>query len=180
MSELRSAFSPVFNEAGFETRIDWDVSRRDFAENLKKLFEDIRKRHAAIPLPVAASTGTAAALLAGIDCRGCDGVCCVRSSKFVSLFPTEAARLGVKGTPDSQGQVPMPLPCRFFKKGQCSVYADRPARCRLYPVQIAGTGQGPRGQETIVGLDSSCPESARLGLSLYMAAYDLSRGAKGL
>jgi len=180
MSELESAFSPVFNESGFETRINWDVSRRDFAENVKKLFEDIRKRHAAFPLPVAASTGVAASLLAGIDCKGCDGICCVGGSQFVSLFPSEALRLGVERAPDIQGQVPMPLPCRFFKNNKCSVYSERPARCRLFPVQIAGTGQGPRGQETIVGLDSMCPESLRLGLRLYMAAYDLRRGLKAL
>jgi len=180
MSELRAAFSARFNEAGFETQIDWDVSRRDFAANLKKLFEAIRQRRAAIPLPVAATAGSAAALLAGIDRRGCEGICCISGSQFVSLFPSEAARLGVTGAPDSQGQIPMVLPCRFLKKGRCSVYSERPARCRLYPVQIGGTGEGPSGQETIVGLDSVCPESARLALRLFLAAYDLRYGAKGL
>ncbi len=180
MSELRNAFSAEFNEFGLETRINWDVPRREFAENLKKLFDNIRQRRAAIPLPVTQSTGAAAALLAGIDCKGCDAICCTGGSQFVSLFPAEADRLGIKGTTDSHGQVPMPLPCRFLKKGKCSVYSERPARCRLYPVQTGGTGQGASGQETIVGLDSRCPESAGLALRVYLAAYDLARGAKGL
>jgi Fe-S-cluster containining protein len=180
MSELKKAFSPVFNETGFETRIDWEVSRRVFAENIKKLFEDLRKRHAAIPLPVTASIGAAACLLAGIDCKGCPGICCNQSGDYISLLPSEAAKLGVKGTPDNLGRIPLSLPCRFFKKGQCSVYSDRPGHCRLYPVQAGGSGRGAAGQETIIGLDSRCPESLRLGLRVYMVSYDLAHGVKNL
>jgi Fe-S-cluster containining protein len=180
MTEIRSAFSPMFNETGFEARLDWHVSRREFAENVKRLFEELRSHKAAFPLPVPASTGTAACLLAGIDCKGCPGLCCTRSSKHVSLFPSEAVRLGVKGTPDSQGQIPLPLPCQFLRKGQCSVYAERPAHCRLYPVQTGGSGQGTAGQEVIVGLDSYCPEALRLGLRVYMTSYDLAHGLKSL
>ncbi len=180
MSEIKGAFSPLFNEIGFEARIDWHVSRRDFSQNVKKLFEDLRQHRAAFPLPVAANTGSAACLLAGIDCKGCPGRCCTRSLKHVSLFPSEAAKLGIKGTPDSQGKIALTLPCKFFKKGQCSVYADRPAHCRLYPVQAGGSGQGASGQEVIVGLDSYCPEAFRLGLRVYMTSYDLAHGLNNL
>jgi len=180
MSELKSAFSPLFNEPGFEARIDWHVSRRDFAQNLKRLFEALRKHHAAIPLPVAANEGLTACLLAGIDCKGCAGLCCTRSSKHVSLFPSEALKLGITGTPDARGHVAMPLPCKSFKKGQCSIYSDRPAHCRLYPVQVGGNGNGASGRDVIIGLDSYCPESLRFGLRIYMASYDLAHGLKDL
>lgn len=180
MTELNRAFSPLFNEPGFEARIDWNVSRREFAENIKRLLEELRKNRAAIPLPVQGTTGLAASLLAGIDCKRCDGLCCTRGSQYISLFPSEAARLGIKGAPDDMGQVPMSLPCKFLRKGQCSVYADRPARCRFYPVQIGGSAKGAGGEGVFVGLDSSCPEALRLGLRVYMASYDLAHGMKDL
>ena len=180
MSELRGAYSPLFKEIGFEAQIDWNVSRREFAQNLKRLFEDLRKNHAAIPLPVAVSSGLAACVLAGIDCKSCTGLCCNRGSQHVSLFPSEALKLEIKGTPDSKGQISMTLPCKFVKKGQCSIYSDRPARCRLYPIQIGGSGTGASAPSAIVGLDSYCPESLRLGLRIYMASYDLAHGLKEL
>jgi len=178
MTELRSTFSPLFNEAGFETRIDWNLSRREFAESLKKLFEDLKEHHAAIPLQIAADIGPVTCLLAGIDCKGCPGLCCTRARKHVSLSPSEAVKLGIKETPGSQGQVPLPLPCKFLRKGQCSIYSDRPAACRLYPVQAGGSGKGAAGQDVIIGLDSYCPESLRLGLRVYLASYDLAHAAK--
>ena len=168
----------MFNETGFEARIDWNLSRREFAESLKRLFEDLRAHHAAIPLPVAADIGPAACLLAGIDCKGCTGLCCTRASKVVALSPSEASELGIKGTPDSQGQIPLPLPCRFLKKGRCSIYSERPAACRLYPIQAGGSGKGASGREVIIGLDSACPESLRLGLRFYLASYDLAHVTK--
>jgi Fe-S-cluster containining protein len=178
MSELKSTFSPLFNEAGFEARIDWNLSRREFAESLKRLFADLKKHHAAIPLPIAADIGPVTCLLAGIDCKGCAGICCTRTSQNVLLTPSEALKLGIKGTPDSGGQILLPLPCKFFKKGQCSIYSDRPAACRLYPIQAGGSRQGKSGQDVIIGLDSYCPESLRLGLRVYLAAYDLAHVAK--
>jgi len=177
MSELKPAFSPLFNETGFEARIDWNLSRREFAESLKKLFDDLKKRHAAIPLQIEADIGPVTCLLAGIDCKGCVGHCCTRSSKSVTLSPSEALRLNVSASPDSSGQIQMPLPCKFFKKGQCSVYSDRPAACRLYPVQAGGSG-GASGKDMIIGLDSYCTESLRLGLRVYLASYDLAHAAK--
>jgi Fe-S-cluster containining protein len=180
MSELKSAFSPLFNEIGFEARIDWHVSRRDFAQNVERLFEDLRQHHAAFPLPVAANNGSAACLLAGINCKGCPGLCCTRRAHHVALFPSEAIKLGLDVAPDSQGRLALALPCKFLKKGQCSVYADRPAHCRLYPVQTGGSGKGAFGQDVIVGLDSYCPESLRLGLRVYLTSYDLAHGLKNL
>jgi Fe-S-cluster containining protein len=180
MSELKSAFSPEFNEAGFEARIDWSLSRKEFARSIERLIEEIKKHQAAIPLPVAASIGAASCLLAGIDCKGCPGLCCTRAGKYVSLTDAEARRLGIEGTPNSLGHIDMPLPCKSFKKGQCSVYADRPAHCRLYPVQAGGSGRGVAGHEAIIGLDSHCPEASRLALRVYMASYDMAHGVKDL
>ena len=178
MSELKPVFSPLFNEAGFQARIDWNLSRREFAESIKRLFEDLKKHHAAIPLPITADIGPVTCLLAGIDCKGCAGNCCTRASQNVLLSPNEALRLGIKGTSDSSGQVLLSLPCKFFKKGQCSVYSERPAACRLYPVQAGGTGKRASPQDVIIGLDSYCPESLRLGLRVYLAAYDLAHATK--
>jgi Fe-S-cluster containining protein len=178
MSELKDSFSPLFNETGFEARIDWQVSRREFAQNIKKLFEDLRQHRANYPLPVAANAGAAASLLAGIDCRDCPGLCCNRKVNHVSLLPSEAVKLGVTSAPGGTGQNLLALPCKFLKKGQCSVYADRPARCRLYPVQVGGSTGGTSGAGVFVGLDSYCPESMRLGLRVYLAAYDLAQGLK--
>jgi Fe-S-cluster containining protein len=174
MSELKSAFSPLFNESGFEAQIDWNLSRREFAKNLERLFENLQKHHAAIPLPIAADIGPVTCLLAGIDCKGCSGVCCTRGSQNVLLSQSEAIKLGIKGNPDNQGQILLPLPCKFFKKGQCSIYSDRPAACRLYPVQAGGSRKGASGQEVIIGLDSYCPESSHIGLRVYLTAYDLA------
>jgi Fe-S-cluster containining protein len=94
------------------------------------------------------------------------------------LSPPEALKLGIKGTSDGSGQVLLSLPCKFFKKGQCSIYSERPAACRFYPVQVGGTGKGSSPQDVIIGLDSYCPESLRLGLRVYLAAYDLAHAAK--
>ena len=178
MSELNKAFSPVFNEAGFEARIDWDLSRGDFAKKVKELFEELKKRRAAIPTPVAADIGPVTCILAGVDCKGCAGLCCTRSSKQITLSASEAHKLGIKVSPDRQGQIMMPLPCKFFKKGQCSIYSDRPAACRLYPVQVGGSGNGASGRNIVIGLDSYCPESMRIGLRLYLATYDLAHVTK--
>jgi Fe-S-cluster containining protein len=178
MSEIRESFSPLFNEAGFEARIDWNLSRREFAESLKRLFADLQRHHAAIPLPISADIGAVTCLLAGIDCKGCGGLCCTRASKHVSVSASEALSLGLKRAPDTQGQTPLALPCKFFKKGQCSIYASRPAACRLYPVQAGGSGKGASGPDVIIGLDSYCPESLRLGLRVYLASYDLAHAAK--
>ncbi len=179
MTEIRDVFNKDFNEPGLETSIDWTLPRREFAANVKGLFEELKKRGAAFPLPLSASSGSAASVLAGVDCRRCDGLCCNRPSTYISVFPSEAVRLGVKGTPDSKGQMQLPLPCKFVKKGQCSNYSDRPARCRFYPVQIGGAA-GAQGNVTFIGLDSFCPESFRLGLRIYMASYDLAHGLKSL
>ena len=178
MSEIKESFSTLFNEAGFEAKIDWNLSRREFAESIKRLFADLQKHRAAIPLPISADIGPVTCLLAGIDCKGCAGLCCTRASKHVSVSPSEALSLGLKATPDAQGQIPLPLPCKFYKKGQCSIYSDRPAACRLYPVQAGGCGKGASGRDVIIGLDSSCPESLRLGLRVYLASYDLAHAAK--
>ena len=178
MSELKSTFSPLFNEMGFETRIDWNLSRREFAESLKRLFADLKKHGAAIPLPISADIGPITCLLAGIDCKSCTGICCTRTSQNVLLSPAEASKLGIKGAADSSAQILLPLPCKFFKKGQCSIYSERPAACRLYPVQAGGSGKGASGHDVIIGLDSHCPESLRLGLRVYLAAYDLAHAAK--
>ena len=148
MTEIRSAFSPLFNETGFEARLDWHVSRREFAENVKRLFEELRSHKAAFPLPVPASTGTAACLLAGIDCKGCPGVCCTRSSKHVSLFPSEAVRLGVKGTPDSQGQIPLPLPCQFLRKGSARSTPSGPPTAGYTPSRPAAADRERRGRKS--------------------------------
>ena len=174
MSELKSVFNPVFNEAGFEARIDWNLSRRDFAESLKKLFDELKKNRAAIPLPVTADIGPVTCLLAGIECKGCPGYCCTRVGQNVLLSSSEAIGLGMKKTDDGKGQTSLPLPCKFFKKGRCSIYLDRPAACRLYPIQAGGTGTGTKGQNVIIGLDSCCPESLRLGLRVYLSTYDLA------
>jgi Fe-S-cluster containining protein len=178
MSELKRTFSPLFNETGFEARIDWNLSRREFAESLKRLFANLKKHGAAIPLPVNADIGPVTCLLAGIDCKGCAGICCTRTSQNVLLSPSEALKLDIKGTTDSSGQFLLSLPCKFFKKEQCSNYSERPAACRLYPVQAGGSGKGKTGQDVIIGLDSHCPESLRLGLRVYLAAYDLAHVAK--
>jgi Fe-S-cluster containining protein len=178
MSELKSTYSPLFKEKGFETRINWDLSRREFAESLKRLFADLKKHGAAIPLPVTADIGPVTCLLAGIDCKGCAGICCTRTAQSVFLSPDEAQKLGIKGAADGSGQVLLPLPCKFFKKGQCSIYAERPAACRLYPVQAGGSGREASGQKIIIGLDSHCPESLRLGLRVYLATYDLAHTVK--
>jgi Fe-S-cluster containining protein len=178
MIELKKAFSPLFNEAGFEAKIQWDLSRREFAESIKKLFADLQKHQAAIPLPVIADIGAVTSLLAGIDCKGCTGLCCNRPSKYVSVSAEETVKLGLKPALDSQGRTTMSLPCRFFKKGHCSVYSDRPAHCRFYPVQFGGSGGGSSGEDVIIGLDSYCPESLRLGLRVYLTAYDLARPAQ--
>ncbi len=178
MTELKSTFSPVFEEAGFEATINWDLSRREFADSLKRLFADLQQHHAAIPLSIAADIGAVTCLLAGIDCKGCPGLCCTRASKHVSLSPDEATHLGIKGTPDDHGQVALSLPCKFLKKGQCSVYSERPVACKFYPVQFGGSGQGTSGQQVIIGLDSLCPESARIALRVYLTSYDLAHAAK--
>ncbi len=178
MPELKSTFSPVFKESGFEATINWGLSRRDFADSLKRLFEELRKNHAAIPLSIAAEIGAVTCLLASIDCKGCPGSCCNRASKQVLLSPDEAPRLGVKSTVDAQRQASLPLPCRFLKKGQCSIYSERPAACRIYPVQFGGSAQGASGSQVIIGLDSFCPESPRVALRVYLAAYDLAKVGK--
>ena len=178
MPELKSTFSTVFNESGFEARIDWNLPRREFAESLKKLFADLQKNHAAIPLSITADIGAVTCLLASIDCKGCPGLCCTRASKHVLLSPDEASRLGIKQTIDSQGQPFLPLPCKFLRKAQCSIYSERPAACRFYPVQFGGSGQGASGSQVIIGLDSLCPESARVALRVYLTSYDLAHAGK--
>ena len=174
---LERGFIPLFNETGFKTTIDWNLPRREFAENLKKLFADLEKHHAAIPLPLAADIGSMTCLLASIDCKGCPGHCCNRVSHNVLLSPEEAGRFGIKEK-SGEGQFLLPQPCKFFKKSQCSVYSDRPAACRLYPVQAGGSGPGNSGQQVIIGLDSHCPRSPRLGLRVYLVAYDLAHAAR--
>ncbi len=175
MTELKSTFSAAFNESGFEASIDWGLSRREFADSLKRLFSELQKNHAAIPLSIAADIGAVTCLLASIDCKGCTGLCCNRASKHVLLSPDEASRLGVKQTTDAKDPASLPLPCRFLKKAQCSIYSERPAACRFYPVQFGGSGQGASGTQVIIGLDSLCPESARVALRVYMTSYDLAR-----
>jgi|WetSurMetagenome_2_1015567.scaffolds.fasta_scaffold377162_1 hypothetical protein len=175
---LERGFIPLFNETGFKTRIDWNLSRREFTDSLKKLFADLEKHHAAIPLPLAADIGSMTCLLASIDCKGCPGMCCNRASHNVLLSPEEADRLGIKNKSGDTGQFVLPQPCKFLKKGQCSIYSDRPAACRLYPVQAGGSGPGSSGQQVIIGLDSHCPHSTPLGLRVYLVAYDLAHAAR--
>jgi Fe-S-cluster containining protein len=174
MGEIKGVFSPVFNEVGFKTQIDWNLSRRDFTENLKKLFSDLKKLKAAIPLPVTFDIGPVTCLLAGVDCKGCPGFCCTRVGHKVLLSDQEARKFNTKNPHDNHETNMLPLPCKYFKKGQCSIYADRPAACRLYPIQAGGTGAGTTGQNIIIGLDSLCPVSSRLALRVYLATYDLA------
>lgn len=178
MNEIKSTFSPVFKESGFEATINWGLSRREFADSLKRLFAELQKNHAAIPLAIAADIGAVTCLLASIDCKGCPGLCCTRASKQVMLSPYEASRLGIKQASDAQGQSSLPLPCKFLKKAQCSIYSERPAACRFYPVQFGGSGQGASGSQVIIGLDSLCPESARVALRVYLTSYDLANAGK--
>ena len=181
MSELKSTFSPTFNEAGFEARIDWDVSRREFAQNVKKLFDDLKKNYAAFPLP----------------CRRDDGVYCLpsRRNRLQGMFRPLLH-------PGFQGGLPLPIRgCQARHQWDCrqprqdssgaAVHIPQegtgvrymqtgPMPAELYPVQAGGERKGASGQQLIVGLDSFCPESWRLGQRLYMASYDLASGVKSL
>ena len=47
-------------------------------------------------------------------------------------------------------------PCFFLKEGQCSVYADRPTGCRIYPLVLNERGRLVR--------DDECPHRAEFAL----------------
>ncbi len=177
MSELKPAFSPRFNERGYQTSIDWSLSRGEFARRLQHLFEQLKDKRAAIPLPVTAEIGPVTCLLASIDCKGCNGLCCVRGTRYITLSPEEADRLKIKAPRNESGNVPMPVPCKFLKNGQCSIYTERPAACRMYPVQVGGAGTD-NSEDVILGLDSSCPQALHLALRVFLATYDLAHSAK--
>jgi Fe-S-cluster containining protein len=62
--------------------------------------------------------------------------------------------------------------CRFLVDDQCSVYADRPRACRLYPWDVELTDDGPR-----IGLDifTECPhdEDGSLDVHTLLREYQL-------
>ena len=66
---------------------------------------------------------------------------------FVTYGPDGVATLRTVEPATEQGK-----PCFFLREGRCSVYADRPAGCRIYPLVMNERGRVVR--------DEDCPHRA--------------------
>lgn len=104
----------------------------------------------------------------GYECRACSRCC---RHKVIQVNPYEVARLArlkamstgefrAAFTEDGQGAILRRTPdtdtCVFLKDGGCSVHADRPLVCRLYPL---GRHVAPGGNEKWLHVPPH-PESA--------------------
>jgi hypothetical protein len=67
---------------------------------------------------------------------------------FVTWSDDETAQLKVREEPGK--------PCFFLRENRCSVYADRPAGCRIYPLVLNEKGRLQR--------DEDCPHRAEFPL----------------
>ena len=120
------------------------------------LLTDLRQSHAAAlslsPLSLASQIE-----MIGFQCREC-GQCCQGEDNCVLVFPFEVRRIMEKkrldwldiarppreGEWDSEGNFHTlewrlkkeGLRCRFYEKGQCNIYGQRPLLCRTYPFYL--------------------------------------------
>lgn len=124
-----------------------------------------------IQLGVEPSREFADAFFREFKCQQC-GQCCTQAKSPTDGILLEhnednelARLLGVslkqfkrEHTFTDRGNRVMKYPCAFHRDYGCSIYSDRPATCRFYPVNLVLIRAG-KGQLT---LNPNCPEGRRI------------------
>jgi Fe-S-cluster containining protein len=161
---------------GIKTELNWNLPEAEFRRQIIDMIEKYRRAGKVIPLPWETEKGLAfasqlAVLLANLDCAMCNSFCCreaVAGEAYIELTPWECADLVKKGHGQFIKNGCLPMPCPFLKTGGCSIYADRPLVCVLYPWQ---TGRENGKGESTLAVSSSCPEGRRVALKIFMWAW---------
>ena len=159
--------------------IRWDADRPTFERGLKKFIKLARNEGKVIPLPVPLALETLVMPLAQVNCDGCDALCCKGGTQggAVQLAPGEHKALVEKY--GDQGFITAPphggilQPCRFLKGRLCTIYAERPMGCMLFPMQPHGGVATSRHATPMEALSvaSSCPEGRRIAKAIYKSMY---------
>lgn len=175
--------------------IDWELNKEAFARHIQDLILKMNSSGKVIPLPVEGIPGRAflaqlSLLLSQVSCAGCSARCC-RSNpcgdQEVPLMPGEYRKLSARygAGPFKRGKEchVIPMPCSFLKEeyhrdwgfhGRCSIYADRPLVCVIFPFQWGGRID----TEIALSVSSDCSEGRRIAEAVYMASWELRRAFK--
>ena len=104
-------------------------------------------------------------LICSVDQQCCSRLSGLRLSEeeFRKYFRDHSAKLSVLkynkmfivSTPDSR-------PCPHWQKSGCTIYADRPADCRLYPFEIKKISDKDSHVEVTFGENPGCPQKESL------------------
>lgn len=163
--------------------IEWELPQAAFRHQVRDMIHKAEKSGKVLALPMKVASGMVAMdlitmLLAQVNCEGCDAPCCKRNpnDQPIRLLPPEYRRLAEKYGEHhfiKQGDFGiMPMPCPFLKNNRCTIYADRPLVCVLYPFQPGATdGSG----NMMLALASSCPEGRRITRQIYMSSWQIRR-----
>lgn len=174
----------------FEIR--WDLDRMGFCAQVEAIIEQAMSNGTVLPLPLSLGKGMSAvdliaAVLADIDCSGCNALCCREDGvrNYVSLMPTEATRL-YSAFPEMMMKAPhetkgglykLYQPCPFLEGNRCTIYELRPLVCRFYPFQF---GALTADKWPMAAVSPNCPEARQIARTLYTVAWDLRNAFGGL
>lgn len=116
-------------------------------------------------------------VLSQVNCDKCDALCCKNDDNHngITLMSQdrevlEKMNLGhlIKGA----GIRPhLAYPCPLLKKKQCTIYADRPIACLLYPFQSGGSITDEH--ILTMAVSSSCPEGRRIARQVFIMAWHI-------
>lgn len=167
--------------------IDFRLPRGEFVSSVKETLTEAARTGCVIPLPIHAkrdydSPGIIASILSHIDCSKCDARCC-RSNHGdtpIPVFQFEydfiLSKYGIKLPLLEPGVYGITPPCPLLVNGKCSCYTERPTACRFYPMQHGGSDQ--KGE--LLSLDSVCPQSISIAVSIYLVTYELRENEERL
>jgi len=159
--------------------IHWELSYTEFDTFIEGMINECRQRGKTVSLPIEIDSGwkfigNLTALLAQVNCDGCDALCCrgKRSSNGVTILTPEYELLAEKYG-RIQGEKAyldwtINLPCPYLVNNRCSIYPDRPLVCIIYPFQPGG--MDANGHQ-VMALDPGCPEGRRIAKATYMYAW---------
>jgi len=161
--------------------VDWDLPFDVFQSRIRFIVNDALEKEKVIPLPVITARGMqfldeVTMLGSRIHCNGCTK-CCTDNpcGNPIECMPEEGDILvnkyGTTNFTRYNGIWQIKVPCGFLDAdGKCVIYNERPSVCVLYPFQF-----GARDDEgnTLLALDSDCPEARKAALEIYIYRWYL-------
>lgn len=163
--------------------VDWDLPFDTFESRVKFIIDDAFQKGKVIPLPIIIAPGVEflnqlTLLISRVHCNGCVH-CCVTNpcGNPIECMPAEGNILVRKYGQDNfmrrSSTWQIKTPCGFLdSNGKCTIYSERPAVCVMYPFQI---GAGDGDNNSLLALDSDCPEARGIALEIYTYRWYLRK-----